>query len=311
MNNRIPLLTGLLALQLVLIGVFWIAQGSTTSEEGPWIALDDERVDRIEVSDRGSVVKVAKDNDDWMVDDYPADERKIVDILEKLVGLKAPWPVATSRDALQRFEVDEAAFQRRLRVYEGKEVRLDLYLGTSPGYQRVHARKGEDDEVYSVALSNYELPVNVDGWLDKALLASEDSPTKVAARFSDGRETVLRQQAEGWLVDDEAANQAEAQTYTDRFKTLRVIGVYTSDRTLTQLATIKLGDPVTQALEILREGEDGDYVVRNAGEATGFKVATYIAEQLLMTDADLAAKNEEESDARSQEGLSGDASNAG
>ncbi len=311
MNNRIRLLTGLLALQLALIGVFWIAKGSTTSEEGPWIALDDELVNRIEVSDRGSVVTVVKESDDWRVDAYPADDKKIADILEKLVGLKAPWPVATSRDALQRFEVDEALYQRRLRVYEGKEVRLDLYLGTSPGYQRVHARKGEDDEVYSVALSNYELAVNVDGWLDKALLASEDSPTKVAARFSDGREIALTQQAEGWLVDGEAANQAEARTYTDRFKTLRVIGVYTSDKTLSQLATIELGDPVAQALEILREGEDGDYVIRNAGDETGFKVATYIAEQLLMTDADLAVTNEEESDARSEEGLSKDASDAG
>ena len=54
--------------------------------------------------------------------------------------------------------------------------------------------------------------------------------------------------------------------------------------------TIALGEE-SQVLEIARLGEEGDYLMRGAGESPGawFRVSTYIAEQLLMQDVDLAA----------------------
>jgi len=59
------------------------------------------------------------------------------------------------------------------------EALAEFYLGTSPGYQRVHARAVDSDDVFSVELSNYELGVKVDSWMDKTLLATEEEPSEV------------------------------------------------------------------------------------------------------------------------------------
>ena len=89
------------------------------------------------------------------------------------------------------------------------------------------------------------------------------------------------------MVNDQAADQDSATTYANRLKTMRVLGVYLGDTQLESLGELRVNDEVE--LEILREVDEGEYVLRSPEFDRGFRLSTYIAEQLLMTDVDFAA----------------------
>lgn len=289
MNGRVQILSAIAAIQIVVIGIVWLGQGSTNEAAGAWIELDADALTRLEFSDGENTAIVLRGEDGWALDGLPADENKLSDILDKLAKIEAPWPVGTSTDALERFEVNSDGFQKRVQAFAQDQVVLDLLLGTSPGYQRVHARKAGESEVFSVALSNYELSASTDGWLDKALLSREAMPDSIRLKTADGRTTQLIETDEGWLVDGEAADQESAETYANRFTALRVLGLHTTATSLALKGTIEIGSPVSMTLEIYREPEEGDYVVRDVELDRAFRLATYTAEQLLMTDLSLVA----------------------
>ena len=138
-----------------------------------------------------------------------------------------------------------------------------------------------------MALSNFELPANLDGWLDKALLALTDE--LVSVRLGD---TLLEKGSEGWLVNGQAANQDAATTYANRFKTLRVLGVFVGDEELESVGELHINDDVY--LHISREIDEGEYVVGSPRVDEVFRLSTYIAEQLLMTDLEFAALEQEQ-----------------
>ncbi len=55
----------------------------------------------------------------------------------------------------------------------------DLYLGTSPGFKKVHARRADSDDIYAITFANYEATARTDDWLDKALLKPTGDVTAV------------------------------------------------------------------------------------------------------------------------------------
>lgn len=293
MNGRIQLLSLIAVGQMLVVGVLWLGQGSLNADAaGPWIELDQSKLTRLEISDGENSAVVVRGEGGWTLEGLPADETKVSDILDKLTKIEAPWPVGTSADALERFEVSEHSYQKRVQAFSDDQAVLDLLLGTSPGYQRVHARKADTSEVFSVALSNYELPASTDGWLDKELLSSENTPANILFSSTDGQSTRLDETEEGWLVNGETADQESANTYANRFKALRVLGLHTVDTMLEPQGTVEIGNPVSMTLEILRETDEGDYVVRDTRFNRSFRLATYTAEQLLMTDLTLQATDE-------------------
>ena len=49
-----------------------------------------------------------------------------------------------------------------------------MLLGTSPGFRKVHVRRPNEKEIYTVNLNTYDMPVADTEWLDKALLSAKD-----------------------------------------------------------------------------------------------------------------------------------------
>lgn len=291
MNSRLSLLGIVLALQLILVAAFFLGTGGSSDEETLWLDVDVTQIDRMVVSGADDEVTLASSEDQWRMGELQADQDKVTSLLDKLVAMQTPWPVATSTSSQARFEVEADNHQRRVQLFSGDEQLADIYLGTSPGFQRVHARKAGEDEIFSVELSNYELPLTVDGWLDKALLSIAEPLDAIQLTLSSGEEHRLQQTDEGWLYNDAAADQDAAATYANRFKTLRVLNVASAEDMddAVELGRIELRAKGTdRVLYVDQVGED--YLLRDAQRS--YKVATYIAEQLLLTDVDLAAQAE-------------------
>jgi hypothetical protein len=293
-NRRAALLSALLALQLVVIAAVLLTEhGVGGAEDGPLLAFESDGVDEIRISatDDGAGVVVSREANGWRLPDgYPADADKVNDVLNRLGNLRAGWPVATSAGASTRFEVAPGAHQRHVVLLAQGEVVADLYLGTSPGYQRVHARRADADPIFSVALANYQLPVNADEWLDKSLLQPRGFLAAVA-RVGDWQ---LARGDDGWLIDGEPADQDAASRLERRLVELRVTGVATApEADALPVAVFEITDPQGPYRLSIYAGDTGnDHRVASDRRDGYFRLASYLADQLLVDRPALSSRRE-------------------
>lgn len=283
MSGRITLLAVLLAVQLLLIAGIWLSgtpRGG--AQEGPYLAFSADAVDQVVIEgDADASVTLIRGDDGWrLADGLPADGGRIAALLGKLAALRAPWPVATSGSAARRFEVSADENQRHVRLLAADDTVADLYLGTSPGYQRVHARRADDDAVYSVALSNFELPAEPGAWLDKGLLGAHGEVTALARQ--DG--WALQHGENGWQLDGAPADQQAAEDMVSRIADLKVTGT----------AAAPAADAEPRAVFAIEDGEGGyrlslygddqgkDFQVVSDRREGAFALASYVADRLLV-----------------------------
>lgn len=291
MSRKLSLLTILLVLQLALVLVFAMATQPAADTQDAMLSFEVNQITGITVSDPDTEVVLTRADDDWQVGGYPADQAKVAGILEKLAGLDGQWPVATTPASAVRFEVAQENFQRRVELKGANDTPV-LYLGTSPGFQKVHARRADSDAIYSIGLSNFELPANIDGWLDKKMFALKAAPTSITLTPADASQPpqILLDSEAGWLYNGVAAEQSAATTYANRFTRLQIVGVVEeAPEGLVEQARIELqNDTEQKQVTISRVGESDDYYIAVQGEPAYFSLATYIAEQLLMADVDFS-----------------------
>ena len=308
MNERVGLLGGLLAAQLLIVAGILVGDvvGSAPGAER-FLTFDPAAVAKLTVAEADESVLLLREGEGdeaaWrLTGGPPADGDKVTEVLGKLADLAAPWPVATSGDSAERFEVTESAYQRRLTLESADEVVADFFLGTSPGYRRVHARAAGEDEVYSVDFSNYEVPADADQWLDKSLLGSAGEPSSIAL---DGAWRLSRKEDE-WVVKKAAADSEEAPADSEaadelagRFKDLRVLGTVPDadeDQAASQLESLFVvaDDQGEHRLTLFHDEEADSYSLASNRIEGRFELASYIAEQMLVDVAELQAKEAED-----------------
>lgn len=290
MSGRINMLAALLAVQLAIIAVVLFAgSGFGERKQGPFLTFEPDAVDEIRITGGETpddTVVISRSEEGWRLPDgLPADSDKVAEVLETLEGLRAPWPVATSGGAAERFEVAEDQHQRHLVLMSGGDVAVELYLGTSPGYQQVHARRADDDGVYSVGLANYQLPAEADQWLDKTLLQPRGDVAAVARR----EQWRLSRTEEGWLLGDAAADRQAAEDLVRRLSELRVTGVAEAPEQAAEPAAVLevTDDEGEYRLTIVGEEESQRYSVQSSRREEWFGLAGYLADQLLVDEASL------------------------
>ena len=300
MNTKIEWLLGLVLLQLLLV-VLVLFSDSFQEEENPrFSTLDESLVAFFEIADQDSSVKIERGDTQWQVDGYPADADKINSTLKKISELNAQWPIADTVTSAGRFEVGEDSFQRKLSFYDQEKSLLEeFYLGTSPSYQRVHARQAGSSSIYSVKLSNYEFGLKRDDWLDKTLASVSGDISRIhitSSRDGFAIDKTITQDDGVWKIQGELADQAAAKIYVERFNNLRVLGI--ADESGEKVADLELTvDGKKELISLFgiedEEGAIEDYFVEPNDVPGIFRLATYVAEQILLTDTDLLPSDPE------------------
>ena len=325
MNARMKLLGGLLALQLLAVAGLLIADGMGGAGAGTaLLPFEASAVVKLGVASQDEQLALQRGEDGWQLESgLPADAEKIREALEKLAGAPAAWPVATSSATAERFEVTEENFQRRLAFETEDGEASALYLGTSPGYRRVHARLDGQDEVFSIDFANYEAPTEAEQWLDKTLLQAQGAVSSVQLQGQDGAWQLERQGDDGeWLLDGAAADQEAADKLANRFVDLRVIGFAEEPAGAVADAAAEPADAATESADAAQESADAavspapkarftlvdeqgeyrldlffdeqaeDYSAVSSRVDGRFEVASYIAEQMLAKAEDLLPEEE-------------------
>ena len=227
-------LSALLGFQILLTMILiWSNQRQQQDHlQIPLLIVDQQQLDRVVISDKDNSISFSKSADQWLLPALkalPADQAKVDTLLSNLLDLKSGWPVAKTAASHQRFEVAEDKFQRRIQFFQGEKQLAELFVGTSPGFRKVHVRKSGDDSIYTAKLSNYEILANNEEWLDKTLLAgADDISTIKTADFTlkkdDGQwglsESRRQTQPENTVLNVDAAEQLASALGKLRVKTL-------------------------------------------------------------------------------------------
>jgi hypothetical protein len=295
MNRHVKALSLILALQLIVLAAVLVwHQRANTAPSGTLLTVDRSKINGLTiVDDKGQKVTLRKSGTGWILPDsqgLPADNEKVGQLLDKVLGASAPWPVATSSESAKRFEVTPDKFQREIKLLDGQQVIGDLYLGTSPGFKKVHARRADSDDVYAIAFANYEATARADDWLDKALLKPNGDVTALA-RPDHWR---LQKNGDTWTLDGAPGEKLKQDVVTDlvnKIANLRVMGV--AD------APADGAEPALLLTAVTANGEfdyrfyqpqpKGDFVVTRNGQDGAFKFAAYIGEPLIKERSDLIA----------------------
>ena len=286
-------LFGLLILQLLIaVGIFTSHQRQQQSHlQQPLLSFDEQQLNRIVVSDGEKTVNLTKTGDHWLLPDLqklPATESKLTDLLTKLEALHSGWPVATTSSAQKRFDVEKAKFQRRIQLYQDETLLDELYVGTSPGFRKTHIRKAGDNAIYTAALNSYELPVKMQNWFDKSLLASTAIDNIKGPDFvlhkTDGKWTLAEfNTPEGEETDEQIRtelNPDKAGQLASALTGLRVIAVETgqplSNNTAPEVSTVTLEVAGPDSSWVYRLTQAGDkYTVSRNDRDAVFDVSKF------------------------------------
>ena len=280
MKQSTTALTLVLVAQIfVLAVVYWPA--STTDTSGNRAALLPAEINQADqwqiVDNEQNSVVLKRSGESWVLPELgglPADSSKVNTAFDKLTGASAGWPIASSEPAQERFEVAEDQFQRKLVASNQGETIATLLLGTSPGFRNVHARNVEQQAIYSIAFNTFDIPSNVNDWLDGSLLQLS-SPTKIG-----GLGYNLVHDDENWNSADQQPVDSEGlQPLLDALAYLQVNGIASeevSDQLKEEAADIELSLTDEQGdLSLSLYKLDDEHYARSSRYSQLFTVSAY------------------------------------
>jgi hypothetical protein len=299
MKRTIIIAAILLVLQIGLVLALQIG-GRTGSEiskpDAPLLGFAPDAVTTLEItgpdSDR---IIVQKTGNGWILPDSfvaPASTEQVAALLARLSGLKQGFAVATSAAAAKRFKVADDLYQRHVLLKTGDSVVGDLYVGTSPGFRQIHARKAGSEAVVVVELSTFELETGADKWLDKSMfkIKEEEIEAITFADFSLQRKDNIWQLAdlpEGQTTDAKAAGDLAAKasglTIQAVLKPQDVEPLFTNTPVLRYTITRKGGGLAEFRLV---KGEGDSYVLKQSERDLYSKVHNLQVESLLKISRD-------------------------
>ena len=293
MKNSVLILGVLLTLQLALAVSLNLGRDRHRAfePEEKLLNVDAGEVDTIRIDGGdGDHVTLERQEGEWRLPElsgFPANQADVDRLINRLADLDKGWPVATTGSASRRFKVADTAFERKLTLSKGDRAMAALFVGTSPGFRKVHVRVPGEDAIYAVEFSAFEANVKPDDWIDKGVLAQPadgiqwvDLPD-LSLKRKDGGLVVADLQEGEETVDDEARRLLE------RIAGLRVRGVlgteekqeYRQDRPeLRYRIALESGDEQTY---VFSKPDEADYYVLKASQRDEyFKVDTWDVDPL-------------------------------
>ncbi len=292
MNHYVNTLLLVLLIQCVLAAVlFWPGETRTqTVQREPMVSFAMDAVQELRVGDEyDNEAVLLRSGDRWVLpelDKLPADGERVSALLSALAAAGEGWPVAESSAARQRFQVADYYYQRRLELRgEGTELGV-FYLGTAPGFRKVHARNEVHSAIYSIDYNTFDAPATSGGWLDPRLLQVR-TPVAIA-----GDAYSLRLDNGTWRSGTgDTVDRREVDALANALRALQVEGVADEDiqRELAsaeaevELAVSSLAGEVTLELFSLQ----GEHYIHSSEYPFFFLLSAYDYDRLVGIDTRL------------------------
>lgn len=233
MTRTLQTLAAIAAIQVILIALTFSGSADLHGKSDSSILLDFNRasIDRLIIAAaNGHKTELSKQQGQWQTTEaFPADQAKLDSLLDKLENLKAGLPVATSKEALQRFKVANNEFERHVVLQQGDTTLAELFVGSGAGARQSHVRRAGQQAIYTAAIGSYDLSTASDNWQDKTVTGFD---MKNLATVTLGDLALQRDNSSdgehsqpGWqalsLEDGKTLNQEAVNTSLDALSRLR------------------------------------------------------------------------------------------
>lgn len=306
MNTINRYLTAAIVVQLICVLIFFISSNRSQHIEPSTffdITLNDINIIEIR-GDNKDITLIKKDNV-WSAEQnqkLPAPTDKVTSLLHDLKNLRVQWPVATTQSAAERFDVSEHNANKTVVFKKGKEVLGTLYLGTSPGLRKVHARMAGDNNIYAVEFASYRLSTDNNEWFDKSLLKATGEIQSVKTPSFE------LTKADNWTVKPQANQETETETETydsqaisrwvDKLKNIEVNklihpaeaeAIIIQDPILTINVTAK-----PNTIDYAFYKEEDEFYIKAFGDKPLFNILSYQAQPIVDATLDMFLKEDHE-----------------
>jgi hypothetical protein len=293
-NRTVTALTLVLLIQCGIVAVvFWPERAPP--QESTRAALAPFQVDAVRELHIGdefdNEAMLVRSGEQWLLPDLenlPADPVKVEALLHSITNQGAGWPIAHTAAARQRFQVSDYYYQRRLTLLSDGETLGTIFLGTSPGFRKVHARNEAQNDIYSITLNTFDVPAINDAWLEPRLLQVR-APLRIDADlyniyFENGN----------WLsATGGTPNEEELEALLAALRSLQVDGIADEDLQRELAATEAdlvlniqgLAGKVTLELVTL----NGAHYIHSSEFPLFFELSAYDFDQLTGVDSRLIA----------------------
>lgn len=298
------LLAVLLVIQLVVVGVvFWPRGGATAA---PAVALleglDTSKVVKLAVKDsQGTEVVLEKKAGAWVlpnVDDYPCDEKRVKEFLDKTASLQSKRLVTENSTSHRRLRVADDAFERQIVITTEDGTSYTLYLGTSPAYNVTHARRAGQNQVYLVSGINIsDASTLATAWLNaKYFSVPQDQVTAFTIQNAQGTFRFTKDDAGKWSMEGLAAGETldenVVKTLLGRLEAwwmMEPLGKtekpeYGFDKptaVITVEAKDQAGSSRTYTITVGARMEDNSYVIRSSESPYYVRVSEFSAQDFV------------------------------
>jgi len=213
----------------IVAAVYWPQEDSGQQALAQSLApFDTDSIDQVHIVDEyDNEAVLQKAGDRWLLPalaNLAANPEKVSQLLQG-ISRQDSWPIAHSVVARQRFQVADYHFRRSLTLSRAGEQLGTIYLGTSPGFRKVHARNRDQNAIYSITFNAFDAPAIRGAWLDPRLLQIRAPVQITADSYS------LNREGGSWIADTgRAPDERELQALLTALRTLQIDGVASSDR---------------------------------------------------------------------------------
>ena len=292
MNRIVTVLVALLVAQGAL-ALFLNMTGDDYSAYQPeekLLTVDLKTVNSITIEDADKTLRLEKSEKQWQLPalaNFPVSEIKFEQVLGKLNQLEKGWPGAKTEEAAERFKVSTKQFERKLTLYKGEKAVQTLFIGTSPGFRKVHVRIDGDNNIYTVEFSAFELSANANDWANQSLLHISENEL-IKAEFPS---FTLKREGDIFIVENLKENEVTAQQEaralaqkSERINYLQVLGDEEKEsynQSVPEFAYIlhlKDGEQLTCSFSKPEGWED--YVLKRSDLGYFFKVSSETVKQI-------------------------------
>ena len=309
MKKWIFILSSLLAAQFILTATVNLTDEDYEAfqAEEKVLSFDEKEVDSLRIEDGTDSVLLKKQEGKWLLPEsgnFPANQSSVEQLLGNLAIMKKGWPVAKTRSALRRFQVDEEQFARKLVLLSGDEAQATLYVGTSPGFRKVYIRPADGDEVLAVEFNTWDAGAKADHWIDKDVLTLDESDVErvempsVTLQWEDGKPQVAI------LGEKEQTNEKESRSLLGKLAKLRIQSLmgtgakpeYQQDKSAFEVKITRKGGEILNYRFSKSEGASY-YILKRSDLDHYFKVAEYSVNPIKKTTREqlVQARTEEAS----------------
>ena len=272
MSRSIKFLLLLLVLQAGIVA--WVHLEADAPDpfkaDTPLVAVDVDSTDTVTIEQPAErLLRMTRKGDQWVLpdkSDFPVLPAKFEQFTDKLLGAKRSWPVGQTMVAARQFKVTPDAFERRVRFLKGETVLGDVFLGSSPGFRKVHARLDGDEHTYAIDFNAFDVPADPSHWYDTEALKT---PVEDIARIDLGAFALKARDGRFQVEDLRENEQTDAEPVREMVE--RVSGVTFTDVLGDDgRARFEAGKPVVRYTIEVREGTPVEHTVVAPEESTRY-----------------------------------------